>query len=212
MPLAKDYVCYSVRRGQRQGIPAKTLIDIGVGCKVTAIQAERIARFVAKMLRVKLGKVTSRTRSVVMATARHPVSPCLILSCMTPSHIWSNTSLTKSLTCTRTHTVTSLASSAWSAVQQSSLGWASDTSVRIRENCSHSRMVVFYTKTLPENGDRRFKYPSHHSVVRHRHDGKHESVRSGACLGAACESAARRRHVAPWDVLPLPAAYPAIPA
>ena len=57
MPLAKDYVCYSVRRGQRQGIPAKTLIDIGVGCKVTAIQAERIARFVAKMLRVKLGKV-----------------------------------------------------------------------------------------------------------------------------------------------------------
>ena len=58
MPLAKDYVCYSVRRGQAQhGIAAKTLIDIGVRCSVTGVQAERIARFVAKSLRVKLGKV-----------------------------------------------------------------------------------------------------------------------------------------------------------
>ncbi len=58
MPLAKDYVCYSVRRGMKDhNIPAKTLIDIGVGCAVTAIQAECIARFVAKRLRVRLGKV-----------------------------------------------------------------------------------------------------------------------------------------------------------
>ncbi|MBI4144680.1 hypothetical protein HY493_00545 [Candidatus Woesearchaeota archaeon] len=58
MPLAEDYVCYSVLRGQVQhGIAAKTLIDIGVGCSVTAVQAERIARFAAKSLRVELQDV-----------------------------------------------------------------------------------------------------------------------------------------------------------
>ncbi len=58
MPLASDYLCYSVRCGMRKtGLLAKTLIDIGVGCAVTGVQAERVARFAAKTLRVRLGKV-----------------------------------------------------------------------------------------------------------------------------------------------------------
>lgn len=57
MPLANEYVCYSVQRGMKQGVPAKTPTDIGVGCKRNGEQVLKVVRFLSKQNRIKPPKV-----------------------------------------------------------------------------------------------------------------------------------------------------------